>query len=161
MGLKQQVCDVVAERIAAIGLTAPLDIVRCGGDPMLAVAPGIIQGFRGACILAGGTQMLAVAAVLAGMGGPVPPVATTIYVKEDPSASFEQTARDIGAETFYIDPDFGELGHAGLARYCIGEVKEGMGAGGAMILAGMQGFGASAIKEQIFQVVHRFERTKG
>jgi uncharacterized protein (TIGR00303 family) len=161
VGLKQQICDAVLGRIAAQGVTAPLDIVRCAGDPMLAVAPGIVEGFPGPCILAGGTQMLAVAAVLAGMRATVPPVATTIYVKEDPSASFEQTAREIGVETYYIDPDFGELGHIGLARYCIGEVKEGMGAGGAMILASMQGFGPAAIKERIFQVVDGFERTKG
>jgi conserved hypothetical protein TIGR00303 len=130
VGLKQQVCDAVVERIAAGGVTLPLDVVRWGGDPMLAVAPGIVQGFRGTCILAGGTQMLAVAAVLRGMNERVPAIATTHYVKEDSSANFEQTARDIGVDTYYIDPDFGELGHAGLARYCIGEVKEGMGAGG-------------------------------
>ncbi|MDD1675694.1 MAG: TIGR00303 family protein, partial [Methanomicrobiales archaeon] len=91
----------------------------------------------------------------------LPPVGTTIYVKEDPSANFEQTARDIGVDTYYIDPDFGEMGHAGLARYCIGEVKEGMGAGGAMILACMMGFGPDAIREKIFGVVRSFERTKG
>jgi uncharacterized protein (TIGR00303 family) len=161
VALKQQICEAVAERIAAVGAATPLDVVRCGGDPMLAVAPGIVQGFSGTCILAGGTQMLAVAAVLAGMKIELPPVATTIYVKEDPSASFEQTARDIGVETYYIDPDFGDSGHAGLARYCIGEVKEGMGAGGAMILAAMQGFKGTSIQEQIFQVVRGFERTKG
>ncbi len=160
VGLKQEVCDTVLERIPRREGMTPLDLVRCCGDPMLAVAPGIVQGFRGTCILAGGSQMLAVAAVLAGMKAPLPSVATTVYVKEDPSASFERTARDIGVETWYVDPDFGELGHAGLARYCIGEVKEGMGAGGAMILAGMQGFGPAQIKERIFQVVHGFERTK-
>jgi uncharacterized protein (TIGR00303 family) len=156
LGLKQQVCYAVAARIAAAGVTAALDVVRCGGDPMLAVAPGIVQGFQGPCILAGGTQMLAVAAILAEMDAPLPPVATTIYVKEDPSASFEKTARDIGVQTYFIDPDFGDLGHAGLARYCIGEVKEGMGAGGAMILAGMRGFDAVTIKEHIFRVVQGF-----
>jgi uncharacterized protein (TIGR00303 family) len=161
VGLKQEVCATVLERIPRRDDMTPLDLVRCCGDPMLAVAPGIVQGFRGTCILAGGSQMLAVAAVLAGMKAPLPSVATTVYVKEDPSASFERTARDIGVETWYVDPDFGELGHAGLARYCIGEVKEGMGAGGAMILAGMQGFGPARIKERIFRVVHGFERTKG
>jgi uncharacterized protein (TIGR00303 family) len=156
VSLKEQVCDAVAMRITAAGITASLDIVRCAGDPMLAVTPGIVRGFQGTCILAGGTQMLAAAAVLAAMDAPLPSVATTVYVKEDPSASFEKTARDIGIHTYFIDPDFGDLGHAGLARYCIGEVKEGMGAGGAMILAGMQGFDAVAIKEHIFQVVRGF-----
>ncbi len=159
--LKQQVCDAVMKRIAATKVTDPLDIVRCTGDPMFAVASGMVQGFRGPCMLAGGTQMLAVAAILSAMKGRIPSLGTTIYVKEDSSASFERTAREIGVEAFYIDPDFGDLGHAGLARYCIGEVKEGMGAGGAMILACMQGFGEEAVKERIFRVVHGFERTKG
>jgi len=159
--LKEEVCDAVVERIARERATSPLDIVRCGGDPMLAVAPGIVHGFQGQCLLAGGTQMLAVAAVLRAMRETLPPVATTIFVKEDPSANFEKTARDIGVDTYYIDPDFGDMGHAGLARYCIGEVKEGMGAGGAMILACLMGFGPGAIREKIFGVVRSFERTKG
>ncbi|MDD1679808.1 MAG: TIGR00303 family protein [Methanomicrobiales archaeon] len=156
LGLKEQVCEAVIARIASTSIEGPLDVVRCGGDPMLAVAPGIVQGFSGSCILAGGTQMLAVAAVLDAMQAALPPVATTSYVQQDTSANFEQTARDIGVETYYVDPDFGELGHAGLARYCIGEVKEGMGAGGSMILAGMLGFDAAAIKEHIFRVVQSY-----
>jgi uncharacterized protein (TIGR00303 family) len=161
VNLKQQVCEAVKSRIAGITVTGPLDVVRCGGDPMLAVAPGIVRGFRGTTILAGGTQMLAAAAVLSAMEVPPPPVATTVYVRDDPTASFEQTARDLGVKCYYVDPDFGDLGHAGLARYCIGEVKEGMGAGGAMILAGMLGFDSAAIREKIFQVVRSFELSKG
>lgn len=155
--LKEEVCTAVVDRINREGLSAPLDLIRCGGDPMIAVAAGMVAGFRGPCILAGGTQMLAVAAVCAALGlAAPPPVATTIYVKEDSSARFEETAADIGISTYFIDPDFGALGHYGLARYCIGEVKEGMGAGGAMILARMLGYSPESIREQIFQVVKEF-----
>ncbi|MDD1672926.1 MAG: TIGR00303 family protein [Methanomicrobiales archaeon] len=154
--LKQEVCDMVVARIGREGITNPLDIVRYAGDPMLAVAPGIVQGFQGQVMLAGGTQMLAVSAVLSKMGVSLPSIGTTEYVKGDPSASFEKTAREIGVQAYYIDPDFGDLGHTGLARYCIGEVKEGMGAGGAMILACMLGFGPEEIRGKIFQVVQAF-----
>jgi uncharacterized protein (TIGR00303 family) len=154
--LKEEVCEAVVSRIRREGVSSPSEIIRCGGDPMLAVAPGIVRGFRGSCLLAGGTQMLAVAALIGAMEAPLPALGTTIYVKNDPTASFEETAQEIGVSAFYIDPDFGDLGHAGLARYCIGEVKEGMGAGGAMILSCMLGFGPDAIRERIFQFVRKF-----
>ena len=53
----------------------------------------------------------------------------------------------IGVHVTYVDPGFGDLGHAGLARYCIGEVKEGMGAGGAMYLANLMGHSPDTIRE--------------
>ena len=154
--LKERICDHVVARVAAEEITDPLEIVRCGGDPMLAVACGIVEGFSGSLLLAGGTQMLAVAALCKAMDRLPPAVITTIYVKEDSSASFPRTAAEIGAPTYYIDPDFGELGHAGLARYCIGEVKEGMGAGGAMILASLLGYSPERIRAEIFRVVGGF-----
>lgn len=154
--MKEEICLAVVNRITREGLSAPLDLVRCGGDPMIAVAAGMVAGFNGSCFLAGGTQMLAVAAVCAALGRTPPPIATTVYVKDDPSAGFEKTAAEIGVSTHFIDPDFGDLGHHGLARYCIGEVKEGMGAGGAMILARMLGHSPESIRERIFQVVKEF-----
>ena len=56
-------------------------------------------------------------------------------------------------QAFYVDPGFGTLGHPGLARYCIGEVKEGMGAGGAMLLAALLGHTPEAIRQQILSTV--------
>jgi uncharacterized protein (TIGR00303 family) len=156
VALKEAICARVQERIRVEGVTDPLGIIRIGGDPMIAVAAGIASSFRGMTILAGGTQMLAVAAVLLGLGKRVPPVATTVYVRDDPSAGFAATAEMIGAPIWYIDPGFGDLGHAGLARYCIGEVKEGIGAGGAMFLARIMGKSEEEIRAAVLSTVSSY-----
>jgi uncharacterized protein (TIGR00303 family) len=154
--LKEAICARVRERIRAESATDPLEIIRIGGDPMLAVAAGIASAFRGDLVLAGGTQMLAVAAVLRELGKKVPPVATTVYVRDDPSAGFAATAEMIGARVYYIDPGVGALGHPGLARYCVGEVKEGIGAGGAMFLARVMGKGEDEIRDTILSTVSSY-----
>ncbi|MBN1195514.1 MAG: TIGR00303 family protein [Methanomicrobiaceae archaeon] len=152
---KDDVCTAVLERIGSVP-SDPLDVVRAAGDPMIAVAAGICASYRGTVILAGGTQMLAVAAVLKGLGMPMPDLATTAYVRDDASASFTATCADVGAHAYYVDPDFGDLGHAGLARYCIGEVKEGMGAGGAMFLASLMGHPPAAITGAILDFIRGY-----
>jgi uncharacterized protein (TIGR00303 family) len=149
VALKEAICARVQGRIQAEAATDPLDIIRIGGDPMLSVASGIASSFRGGIILAGGTQMLAIAAVLRELGKEVPPVATTVYVRDDPSAGFASTAEMIGARVYYVDPDLGTLGHSGLARYCAGEVKEGIGAGGAMFLARIMGKSEEEIRSAV------------
>lgn len=123
---------------------------------MIALAAGIAATYSGSLILAGGTQMLSVAAVVRAMGRAVPRVATTCYVRDDPSANFASLAEQIGVMVTYVDPAFGNLGHSGLARYCIGEVKEGMGAGGAMLLAFLMGHSPDAIRERILRTVHSY-----
>ncbi|MDH7593543.1 MAG: TIGR00303 family protein [Methanomicrobiales archaeon] len=153
---KEEIWNAVRKRIADRGTLEPLDVVRIAGDPMIPVAAGIALSCTSDLLLAGGTQMLAVSAVAAAMGCEPPSIATTAYVRDDPTASFERTAREVGARVYYVDPDFGEYAHSGLARYCIGEVKEGMGAGGAMILACMLGFTTGEIKERIVKVVDGF-----
>jgi uncharacterized protein (TIGR00303 family) len=156
VALKEAICARVQERVRAEGAEDPLDIIRIGGDPMIAVAAGICASFRGMTVLAGGTQMLAVGAVLRGLGKEVPPVATTVYVRDDPSAGFASTVERIGARAWYVDPGFGDLGHAGLARYCIGEVKEGIGAGGAMFLARVMGKSGEEIREAVLSTVSSY-----
>ncbi|MDD1667571.1 MAG: TIGR00303 family protein, partial [Methanomicrobiales archaeon] len=101
-------------------------------------------------------QMLAIAAVLRDLGMRVPPVATTVFVRDDPSAGFASTAEMIGARVWYVDPGFGDLGHAGLARYCIGEVKEGIGAGGAMFLARVLGKSEEEIRGAVLSTVSSY-----
>ncbi|HZD43844.1 MAG TPA: TIGR00303 family protein [Methanomicrobiales archaeon] len=152
VGLKEEVCRAVVERLSSIPDREPLDVVRCGGDPMIAVAAGIASTYDGDLVLAGGTQMLAVAAVLKAMEKELPPIATTVYVRDDPTATFAKTAADLGVTTYYVDPEFGDLGHPGLARYCIGEVKEGIGAGGAMMLAHLMGHSPEEIRKKILAV---------
>lgn len=155
-GIKEEIWNAVQARTGAFNREYPLDIIRITGDPMMAAVAGIASGCRGRVLLAGGTQMLAVAALLKAMGKEIPGVAMTCYVRNDPDADITGTGQAIGATIYSVDPGFGEIGHPGLARYCIGEVKEGMGAGGAMFLASLQGFTAERIRHQIFSTVSRY-----
>ncbi|MCX6699929.1 MAG: TIGR00303 family protein [Methanomicrobiales archaeon] len=154
--IKEGIWDAVHARAGNFNPEYPLEIVRTTGDPMMAAVAGIVSGCKGNVLLAGGTQMLAVAAVLKAMGKKVPGIAMTCYVRNDPEADITSTGQAIGVEIFSVDPGFGDIGHPGLARYCIGEVKEGMGAGGAMFLASLQGFTPERIRHQIFSTVSRY-----
>lgn len=153
---KEEIAELITRRLKDERVTEPLDIVSATGDPMIPVACGMIKGFSGNVVLAGGTQMLSVAAVARGLDLHIPRVVTTVYVRDDPSANFPEIADAIGVTPIYVDPDFGELGHTGLARYCIGEVKEGMGAGGAMYLAAALGHSPSEIREAILQTLSAY-----
>jgi uncharacterized protein (TIGR00303 family) len=154
---KEQVWNAVEARAGAFSEMEPIEVLKATGDPMMPVAAGLASGYAGKLVLAGGTQMLAVAAVLKAMGLHPPDVATTCYVRDDPTADVEETAHAIGVKLYVVDPGFGSLGHSGLARYCSGEVKEGMGAGGAMFLASLQGFSHDEIRQHIFSAVTRYQ----
>lgn len=149
VSLKEEICRSVLARVRNDDIADPLGIVRYAGDPMMPVAAGIVSTYQGTVILAGGTQMLAVSALLRLMNLPLPVVATTVYVRDDPTANMAPLAAAIGVPTCYVDPGFHDLGHTGLARYCSGEVKEGMGAGGAMALAAILGHSPDAIRGKI------------
>lgn len=154
--IKDEISQSVLNRIRMDGITEPLDIIRYTGDPMLPVAAGIAHSYTGHLILAGGTQMLAVSALVHSMGDRLPTIATTVYIRDDQSANVEQLADQIGVTIFFIDPGFHDLGHSGLARYCIGEVKEGMGAGGAMFLAYLLGYSPETIRAKILETVSAY-----
>lgn len=149
VSIKEEICLKALSRISWDGITKPLDIIRYTGDPMMPVAAGMIATFTGNILLAGGTQMLSVAALAKAMGLTPPAVVTTSYVRDDPTANVDHIADQIGIHMYYVDPGFGSLGHAGLARYCIGEVKEGFGAGGAMCLAYLMGHSEETIRTSI------------
>ena len=153
VGMKEEIWDSISERLGKIPKTDPLAIIRSTGDPMIPLSAGIAAVFPHPLVLAGGTQMLAVAAVLRAMGRPIPLIATTVYVRADRSANFGEPAEVIGVPVVFVDPGFGDLGHSGLARYCIGEVKEGMGAGGAMYLAALTGHSPGEIRAHILETV--------
>lgn len=154
--IKEEVCRKVLERVKSGSKKTPLELVRSLGDPMIPVAAGIAKTYTGTLILAGGTQMLAVSALIKALGQPLPPVVTTCYVRDDLSADVPALVRQIGVHVTYVDPGFGTIGHAGLARYCDGEVKEGTGAGGAMYLANLMGHSPDAIREAILSTVKTY-----
>lgn len=154
--LKESIVADVLSRLDTGTITEGLTLIKEAGDPMMAVAAGIAASFKKRLYVAGGTQMLAVCAVLKNMKIPLPDVVTTVYVSDDRSANTCAIAKKIGVTMIIVDPDFGNLGHDGLKRYCIGEVKEGMGAGGAMYLAYMMGHTPDIIQNAIFQTVRSY-----
>jgi uncharacterized protein (TIGR00303 family) len=154
--IKEEICRISLARITSDAVTAPIDLVKYTGDPMMPVAAGIVRTYSGQILLAGGTQMLAVAALIKALKIRSPDVVTTTYVRDDPSANVQSLADSIGVDIYYVDPAFGNLGHKGLARYCIGEVKEGMGAGGVMCLAHLLGHPDETIRGKILSTVKAF-----
>ena len=156
VSLKEEVCRQALDRVMKTGYTTPHDLVRALGDPMMPVAAGISKTYSGTLILAGGTQMLAVSALIRALDQPLPRVVTTSYVRDDASATMQLLAESIGVHVTYVNPGFDTIGHAGLARYCIGEVKEGMGAGGAMYLAFLMGHSPAAIHRAILKTVSAY-----
>ena len=157
VALKETFAEAAVAKVREAGVTDPLDIVALVGDPMIPVAAGIAEGFRGKLFLAGGTQMLAAAALIQALGNIVPDVVTTAYVYNDETATFRETAAAVGADVYYVDPGFESLGHAGFARYAEGELKEGTGAGGAMFLAGVLGFTPEEIRSAIREHADRYQ----
>jgi uncharacterized protein (TIGR00303 family) len=156
VNIKEEVSRAVLARLEKEGITGPLDVLRAAGDPMMPVAAGIASTFSGRLVLAGGTQMLAVAASVRASGIEPPEIVTTRYVHDDHSANVPEIARATGCRVLYVDPGFGELGHSGLARYCIGEVKEGMGAGGSMFLANLMGHHPDEIRSKVLESVSNY-----
>jgi uncharacterized protein (TIGR00303 family) len=156
VGLKEEICRAVMAKVAKADIRDSLDVVRIGGDPMMPVAAGIASTYTGTLVFAGGTQMLAVDAVLKGLGKKTVPIATTEYVRRDASANVEAIAAAIGVKAYFVDPDFGTIGDTGIARYCEGEVKEGMGAGGAMFLARLMGHSPEEIRSAILSTAISF-----
>jgi uncharacterized protein (TIGR00303 family) len=156
VSIKEEICRLAMRRIKKDQINSPLDIIRYAGDPMMPVAVGIAKTYSGELILAGGTQMLAVSALLKGEVPSLPYVVTTSYVRDDPSANVQHIAEQIDLDIIFVDPGFGDIGHAGLARYCIGEVKEGMGAGGAMFLAYLLGHSREEIRRTILTAVSSY-----
>ena len=153
---KEAICREVLANLPPDANNDPIDLVRRFGDPMILVAAGIARTYTGTMVLAGGTQMLAVCGVIKAMQGRMPAVATTVYVRDDRSANVQEIAAMMGVTVYYVDPEFGQLGHDGLSRYCAGEVKEGSGAGGAMFMATLMGFTPDQIGKKILETVRAY-----
>ena len=148
--LKEQVWAQTSARIGA-GMAAladdPLAIVREMGDPMQASVLGFLVGLgdgtkKRKVTLAGGTQMLAVAALFkryrelhSCAAGLEVDIATTCYVARDDSSSFLSLAKKLGLEVRVAQLDFSGSPYKGLRDYEKGFVKEGVGAGGAVVYA--------------------------
>src|SRR5919199_2053877 len=126
------------------GRAAPLTAVAAIGDPMQPLVAGMALGAASVgcdVLLAGGSQMLAVAALIEALHGRAAlermAVGTTRWIVEDPAADIPGLAADISADlpVLAANLDFSASRHPGLRAYEQFLVKEGVGAGGACIAA--------------------------
>ncbi|MFP8952143.1 nicotinate mononucleotide-dependent phosphoribosyltransferase CobT [Natrialbaceae archaeon A-arb3/5] len=135
---------VVDEGLAASGLEPagcegePLDAIRAVGDPVQPTVAGIAAGAleSGTSVtLAGGTQMVAVAAILrhAGVDAPLS-IATTSFVAAEQGDRLADACDEFDCELTVTDPGFDRGDHVAMKRYCAGEAKEGVAMGGALSL---------------------------
>ncbi|WP_128477489.1 nicotinate-nucleotide--dimethylbenzimidazole phosphoribosyltransferase [Halorussus pelagicus] len=155
----EQKREVVADALAASGLQPgdargdPRLAVRRAGDPVLASAAGFVVGAARtgtAITLAGGTQMLAVAALArhADLDAPLS-LATTTFVAEDPATDLREAAVEFDLDLTVTDPEFEASDHPAMARYVAGEAKEGVGMGGALALAEREGIPMARVRDRI------------
>ncbi len=154
LALKEQIWEETSARLGikagdmkGMGLRAAAEI----GDPMqVAVAayaaalPDDVE-----VTLAGGTQMMAVSAILRDMGFERDLlVATTKYVHIDPTSRLEKYAEEIGVRWYAAPLDFTHSRFQGLADYEKGFIKEGVGAGGAVWYAQRLGVSIERIQSR-------------
>lgn len=169
--LKKQ---VVKEGMDASGVTFgnlrndPMRAIETLGDPMMPAVAGVVVGFKNSnntsrIVLAGGTQMAAVFAVIKHLGYNTDDITiiTTLYVVNDKTANFENlTTEMLGVPMDFVDPGYGKSSHPGLRRYEAGDVKEGVGAGGAIYLAKLMGISADEIRKEVEHMLDIFARKK-
>lgn len=135
----------------------PLQAIRAVGDPVQPTVAGIAAGAleTGTDVtLAGGTQMVAVAALLrhAGIGSPLE-VATTSFVADEQGEALPEACDRLECELSVTDPGFDGCDHVAMARYCAGEAKEGVAMGGALSL--VSGGRTAAVRDRLEVVCRR------
>ena len=124
----------------------PLQLVAAVGDPMQITAAGMAIAASRTCgvLLAGGTQMLAVYALIQAVAKAYAlawepeqvVVGTTRWVAADPTCHTVGLAQMVGSVPLLATQlNFGTSRYAQLRAYEQGFVKEGMGAGGCAIAA--------------------------
>jgi uncharacterized protein (TIGR00303 family) len=150
--------EVVAEALKVSGITYgsmrhdPLGAISYVGDPMMVVVAGIAAGLgETRLILAGGTQMESIFAVIKHLGYTTDNmmIVTTSYVADDNTASFRDIAGQLGAKFYCMDPEFGKSNLQGIRQYELGFVKEGVGAGAAVYLARMFGHSLDDLRTEL------------
>jgi len=116
------------------------DVIANMGDPMIPVVAGMLSTASQTCkvLLAGGTQMAAVLAFAntTGLNENNLAIGTTSYIINDDSANFLDMIKEIiNIPILIVNPKLEDSKIQGLRSYSEGFVKEGAGAGGAMISA--------------------------
>jgi uncharacterized protein (TIGR00303 family) len=149
------------------GLNDPLALVSAVGDPMQIAVAGmaIAASRRVGVLLAGGTQMLAVYALIRAIAQAFDwqwnadrvVVGTTRWVAEDPTGDTRGLAQEIGdVPLLATQLNFATSRFQTLQAYEQGYVKEGVGAGGCAIAASLyRGWSSSQLLAAIETLADR------
>lgn len=161
---------VVREGIANSGKSReelskdPITAIAAVGDPMMPAAAGVIAGAarKVPVLMAGGTQMAAVLAIVKGMApkslGKLA-IGTTRWICEDKNSSIVDLVKQIGeVPVIAANLDFSNSRFEGLRIYETGLVKEGVGAGGSTIAAIAGTKGAVDAKTMLTDIDATYER---
>ncbi len=138
----------------------PIKAVSCVGDPMMAAMTGLVIGGakQGPVLMAGGTQMTAVLAIINALSPEAlcnVAIGTTRWVTKDVKSDICGIVKQFcDVPILAADLDFGPSKYPGLRIYETGLVKEGVGAGGASIAA-MTKLGGAITKDILLKEIER------
>jgi NaMN:DMB phosphoribosyltransferase len=151
--------------VAFGGIKSPFEAVSTFGDPMMPSVAGIAHGALvggSRVMLAGGTQMTAIVAILKHLGKPLKGlcIGTTSYVAQDPSSDLKGLVRQ-QVPVLSCDLHLGESSKPGLQAFAKGFVKEGVGAGGVSIAAMLKSKGRITGKKLLRAIEKEYETSIG
>jgi uncharacterized protein (TIGR00303 family) len=153
--------------LSQLGKVNPLELVAGIGDPMQIFVAGIAisASTKVGVMLAGGTQMLAVYALIQALGEQLSypvnysniVVGTTRWVAEDPTGDTLGLAQNIGRVTFLATTlNFANSSYPSFQAYEQGFVKEGVGAGGTAIASHLLGWTSDDLIREIDNLYSRY-----
>ena len=152
----------------SVGAKDPFSVVAAVGDPMQIAAAGmaIAASLKGGVLLAGGTQMLAVYALIEQIVNRTScaaqlqqiVVGTTRWVAEDSTGNTVQLARNIGNVALLATGlSFATARYSSFRAFESGYVKEGVGAGGCAIYSHlMAGTTSIQLLKKVEQLFDRY-----
>lgn len=160
-GLRGQVVRAALARLS--GSEDVFGVVEAVGDPVHVSLAGLAAGAVEAgakAVLAGGTQMASVLAILKAVEPKAlnqVSVATTPWIIRDKSSDISGLVHDVAPAVPVIAADFSLSGskYPGLRAYEEGYVKEGVGAGGSLVLASVRGM---SMEEMVTAIEEEYER---
>jgi uncharacterized protein (TIGR00303 family) len=144
-----------------------IQAVSTVGDPMQPALAGLVLGAadRVPVIMAGGTQMAAVLAVVNALNPDVldnVAVGTTRWIVSDETADLKGLVAEIAdVSVLAADLDFGKSRFDGLRAYEEGVVKEGVGCGGASMAAMLKSNGAITKQVLLEEIEKNYKQLVG
>ena len=142
----------------------PLKAISCVGDPMMPAFAGLVLGAaqKVPVLMAGGTQMSAVLAVINALNPKVlgnVAIGTTRWIINDKLSDLKGIVSQIAeVPILAANLDFGKSRFDGLKAYEAGVVKEGVGVGGATIAAMAKSKGAITKESMLKEIERNYEQ---